>query len=151
MSKINLSLDYHNMPWSLLSHCPLHTVQKLTLQTTWRQNWFSFKMLNRNSRDWATHTSVGKENVKDCWNGQDPEERTCMLKSMSRGSLEFVRWFRNCSFRSFDTPISCNRHGTTLCNLKHLLLPQTLLNKTCLLHMCKAETVANTPTLYSGV
>jgi hypothetical protein len=101
--------------------------------------------------DWATHTSVGKENVKDCWNGQDPEERTCMLKSMSRGSLEFVRWFRNCSFRSFDTPISCNRHGTILCNLSLLLLPQTLLNEKFLLHMCEAETVANTLTLYSGV
>lgn len=90
--------------------------------------------------DWATHTSVGKENVKDCWNGQDPEERTCMLKSMSRGSLEFVRCFRNCSFKSFDTPISCKqtRYGM-ISKVSHLLLPKTLLNGTCLQKQCLIE------------
>ncbi|EZA46901.1 hypothetical protein X777_00729, partial [Ooceraea biroi] len=52
-------------------------------------------------------TSVGNENVKDCWNGHEPEDKTCMLKSMSNGSAEFDKCRLNCSFRSFDTPISC--------------------------------------------
>ncbi|KYM87444.1 hypothetical protein ALC56_12084, partial [Trachymyrmex septentrionalis] len=51
-------------------------------------------------------TSVGKENVNDCWNGHEPDDKTCILKSISKGSAEFVKCLLNCSFRSFDTPIS---------------------------------------------
>lgn len=59
-------------------------------------------------------TSVGNEKVKDCWNGHEPEDSTCILKSMSSGSAEFVKCLLNCSFRSLDTPISCGQTATII-------------------------------------
>jgi len=45
--------------------------------------------------------------VIDCWNGQEPEHRTWMEKSISRGVV-LLRWVRNLSFRSLLTPMSWN-------------------------------------------
>lgn len=62
-------------------------------------------------------TSVGNEKVKVCKNGHEPEDNTCILKSMSNGSAEFVKCLLNCSFRSLDTPISCGQ--TAIIKLLH--------------------------------
>lgn len=35
-----------------------------------------------------------------------PKNGTWIWKSISRGSLELIRCFRNCSFKSFETPTS---------------------------------------------